>query len=149
MHQNCYLTRKGKFKLLKYSLLVVLIVYVSFVQSRILEHSPISKIIQAQGYMYVCTVDSLYLELARDQRTCSRQREFEIEREKQVTAYTKRPRLQFEIERSSRQRVFEIERVDCYLFSLLSSGNPYSGRLKQKQSLLPSSALPYQGRSNR
>ena len=28
------------------------------------------------------TVDSLYLELATDQRICSRQREFEIEREK-------------------------------------------------------------------
>ena len=28
------------------------------------------------------TVDSLYLELARDQRICSRYREFEIEREK-------------------------------------------------------------------
>ena len=64
------------------------------------------------------TVDSLYLELARDQRICSRQREFEIEREKQVTAYTKGLRLQFEIERGSRQRVFEIERVNC-IFNFL------------------------------
>ena len=59
------------------------------------------------------TVDSLYLELARDQKICSRQREFEIERETQVNAYTKGLRLQFEIEKSSRQRVFEIERVNC------------------------------------
>ena len=38
------------------------------------------------------TVDSIYFEL-------------EIEREKQVTAYTKGPRLEFEIESCSRQRV--------------------------------------------
>ena len=38
------------------------------------------------------TVDSLYLELARDQRICSRYREFEIEREKYATANTKGPR---------------------------------------------------------
>ena len=65
------------------------------------------------------TVDSLYLELARDQRICSRQREFEIEKEKQVAAYTKGPRLQFEIERGSWQRVFKIERVDCMHLLLL------------------------------
>ena len=59
------------------------------------------------------TVDSLYLELARDQKICSRQREFEIEREKQVTSYTKGSIHQFDIERGSRQRVFEIERVNC------------------------------------
>ena len=59
------------------------------------------------------TVDSLYLEPARDQKICSRQREFEIEREKQVTAYTKGLGLQFEIERGSRQRLFEIARVNC------------------------------------
>ena len=58
-------------------------------------------------------VNSLYLKLARRQTICSIQREFDIEREKQVIAYTKGPRLQFEIERGSRQRVFEIERVNC------------------------------------
>ena len=39
------------------------------------------------------TVDSLYLELARDQRICSRQREFEIEREKQVTVEIERGQM--------------------------------------------------------
>ena len=57
-------------------------------------------------------IDSLYLKLARDQ-PIFRDREFEIERKKQVTAYTNGLRLQFEIERGSRQRVFEIERVNC------------------------------------
>ena len=59
------------------------------------------------------SIDSLYLELARDQRICWRLREFEIEREKQVTVYTKGPRLKFKIQRSSRQRVFEVEKVNC------------------------------------
>ena len=68
------------------------------------------------------TFDSLYLELARDQKICSRQREFVIERGKYVTAYTKGLRLQFEIERSSRQRVFDIERVNC-IYSSKKSQN--------------------------
>ena len=71
------------------------------------------------------TVDSLYLELAMDQRICSRQRVFEIEREKQVTAHTKGPRHQFDIERGSRQRVFEIERVNCMSNLCLLSKYPH------------------------
>ena len=49
---------------------------------------------------FAITVDSLYLEHARDQRICSKQREFDLEKEKQVTAYTKGLRLRekFEIE---------------------------------------------------